>query len=172
MGPWSKAFLKRHFSTSDQGASRMGSQPKKAPHVSLTKSCVRALRGRKTKSIAKDPTAIKQRYSSNGRCICAKHRAQKAPPCHHRVPFPLILQLCSDLAEMSTEQKRFMFHHMYKAARTDETQHATKSGRSRTRWCIGEHKLCFRNFCYMLSCSTGTVTSAAPWRQGRAHASQ
>ena len=37
-GPWSEAILKRHFSMSGQGASQMGSQPKKAAHVSLTKS--------------------------------------------------------------------------------------------------------------------------------------
>ena len=64
---------------------------------------------------AKDPKAVKERYSGNGRCVCATHKAKKAPPCHRRVPVALIVQLCTALVGMSTEEKGFIFHHMYNA---------------------------------------------------------
>ena len=67
----------------------------------------------------KDPKAIKEHYSSSGCFHLAEHTAQKLPPCHHRVPLALILQLCSTLAGMSTEEK-LIFHEVYNAEGEDE----------------------------------------------------
>ena len=104
------------------------------------------------------PKAIKERYSGNGRCVCAMHQAQKAPPCHRRVPLALILQLCCALAGMSTQEKGFIFYQMYTASGEDEgSQRSTESRCSKRSWCIGEHKMCFTNVCSMLFISPATV---------------
>ena len=168
LGPWSEPSQKgrsaqqKRTATSDQSR-----PPKKARCVDLTQACVMDIphhvRGHavpvsKKTERAKDPKAIKERYSGNGRCVCAKHKAQKAPPCHRRVPLALILQLCCALAGMSTEEKGFIFYQMYNASGEDEeSQRSTESRCSRKSWCIGEHKMCFTNFCWMLFCSPATV---------------
>ena len=160
-GPWSKPSQKR-TATSDQSG-----PPKKAQRVDLTQACVMDIpahvRGHavpvsKKTEMAKDPKAIKARYAGNGRCVCAAHKNKKAPPCHRRVPFALILQLCSALAGMSTEEKGFIFHQMYNAGEEDEESRRRAELRcNRRAWCIGEHKMCFTNFCWVLFHSPATV---------------
>ena len=123
LGPWSEPSQKGRSAQQKRTATSDQSRPlKKARRVDLTQACVMDIphhvRGHavpvsKKTERAKDPKAIKKRYSGNGRCVCAKHKAQKAPPCHRRVPLVLILQLCCALAGMSTEEKAFIFYHMY-----------------------------------------------------------
>ena len=168
LGPWSEASQKGQSAQQKRTAtSYQSTPPKKAPRVDLTQACVMDIphhvRGHavpvsKKAERAKDPKAIKERYSGNGRCVCTKHRAQKAPPCHRRVPLALIIQLCSSLVGMSTEEKGFIFHQMYNASEEDEeSRRAAELRCSRKSWCIGEHKMCFTNFCHMLFCSPATV---------------
>ena len=175
LGPWSavsqgvnepsqkqQSVERKRGATSDQST-----PPKKAQRVDLTQACVleipNSVRGHavpvsKKTERAKDPKAIKERYSGNGRCVCAKHKAQKAPPCHRRVPLALILQLCNALAGMSTEEKGFIFHDMYnKGGDDEESRRSTESRCSRRSWYIGEHEMCFTNFCYMPFYSPATV---------------
>ena len=79
-GPWGNTILKRQASTSDQGASERSTRRKKAPRIDLTQACVMDIphhvRGHSTQinkrmERAKDPKAIKARYSGKGRCACA-----------------------------------------------------------------------------------------------------
>ena len=131
LGPWSEASQKGQAARS-QGVKASAEQklgatsdqstpPKKAQRVDLTQVCVmdipnhvrgHAVPVNKKTEMAKDPKAIQKRYSGNGRCVCAKHKAQKAPPCHCMVPLAFILQLCSALAGMSTEEEGIVLYQM------------------------------------------------------------
>ena len=140
----------------------------KRPRVDLTQACildiphhVRAHSAQITKSSerAKDTKAIKERWAGHGRCVCAEHKKRRGPPCHRQVPVGSIVQLCSTLAGTSQEEKGFIFHHLYTqaSARARASRCSGEASATRIQWCIGDCKLCFTNFCYMLWTSPSTV---------------
>ena len=142
----------------------------KRPRVDLTSAClvdvpqhVRGHAAPMTKSTekAKDPKAIKARFSGNGRCVCVEHKARNGPPCHRRVALGTLVQLCVALVGMSQEEKGFIFHHMYTEASNPSDEKSRGLGVSkrsrRLRWYIGDRKMCFTNFCYMLFTSPSTI---------------
>ena len=90
-----RSVAQKQDATSDQST-----PPKKAQRLDLTQACVidvpNHVRGHsvpvsKKTERAKDPKAIKERYSGNGCCVCRKHKVRKAPPCHRKVPPALIV---------------------------------------------------------------------------------
>ena len=55
---------------------------------------------------------------------------------------------------MSQEEKGFIFHHMYSEASRSQGDEVASQ---RLRWHIGDHRLCFTNFCFMLFVSPASV---------------
>ena len=169
LGPWGVAH-KQEQGPEQRGAG-MSEQSLKRARIDMAQACVAEVPHHvrahntpitKTSERAKDPKNVKARCSGNGRCMCVEHTKRQRPPCHRRVPAWSIVRLCVALAGMSQEEKGFIFHHMYtEASNGSGDQESGRPGESkssiRKRWYIGEHKLCFTNFCYMMWTSPSTV---------------
>ena len=159
MGPWSDVSPGVEASKRLKSHGVKTSKNPKRKAIDIAQACVVDVPGQvrnhavpvsKHLEKAKDPKAIKQRYSCQGRCACQAHKKNGSPACHRAAPLSAIIRLCIALASMSGEEKGYIFYHMYQEERE-------RSGSRRQDWSIEGHKMCFTNFCYMLFMSPQTV---------------